>query len=133
MSAQWVKIGSMALRLLFVLQLILGLLFWFGQADALVPLHMLVGLLFIVVFWYLGVAQGLQRNGSFGLTVGTFLLGLLLAIVGMTQTVILAGKGQPHWIIQVFHLLLAVLAIGLGEMSVARYNRGAGETSPAAR
>jgi hypothetical protein len=121
----------MALRLLFLIQLILGLLFWFGKADGLVPLHMLVGLLFVIVLWYLGVVQGLQRNGSLGLTVGTFLLGLLIAIVGMTQTAILIGGA--HWIVQVFHLLLGVSGIGLGEACVARYKRGASEGSPAAQ
>src|SRR5690242_8470246 len=86
-----VRIASMALRLLFVIQLVLGLLFWFGQAGGLVPLHMLVGLLFIVDVWFLGVVQGLRANGSIGLTVGTFVVGLLLAIVGMTQGALVAG------------------------------------------
>jgi hypothetical protein len=122
MSAQWVRIASMALRLLFVVQFVLGLLFWFGRADGLVPLHMVIGLLFIIDVWYLGVVQGLQANGSLGLTVGTFVVGLLLAIVGMTQTGILIGGA--HWVIQIIHLLLALAAMGLGEASVARYNRG---------
>ncbi len=131
MSAQWVRIASMALRLLFIVQLILGLLFWFGRAGGLVPLHMLIGLLFVIDVWYLGIVQGLQPNGGLGLTAGTFVVGLLLAIVGMIQGAVLV-RG-PHWIIQVIHLLLALAAIGLGEACVARYNRGVSASSPAGR
>ena len=91
---------------------------------------MLIGILFIIDVWFLGVAQGLRANGSIGLTLGTFIIGLLLAIVGITQAGILAGGA--HWIIQAIHLLLAVIAIGLGEASVARYKRGAVMAPPAA-
>jgi hypothetical protein len=118
----------MLMRLLFLVQLILGLIFWIGGTNGLVGLHMLVGILFVITVWYLGVVQGLQSNGSLGLTVGTFVGGLLLAIVGMIQGRVLVGGA--HWIIQVIHLLLAITAIGLGEMSVARYNR-ARAASPA--
>lgn len=128
MNTRTVRIASMALRLLFLIQLVLGLLFWFGQADGLVLLHMLIGLLFIVDVWFLGVVQGLRANGSIGLTVGTFIVGLLLAIVGMTQEALIAGSG--HWVIQVIHLLLALAAMGLGEASAARYNRAVSATPP---
>lgn len=130
MSAQWVRIGGMALRLLFVIQLIFGLVFWFSGTHGLAWLHMILGLLFVIDVWYLGVMQALLDNGSLGLTLATFIVGLLLAIVGMTQTAILLGRA--HWVIQVIHLLLALTAVGLGEISVARYNRGASAASPAA-
>jgi hypothetical protein len=129
-SAQWVRVGGMALRLLFVIQLIFGLIFWFSGTHGLAWLHMLLGILFVIVVWYLGVMQGLLDNGSLGLTLATFIVGLLLAIVGMTQTTILLGRA--HWVIQVIHLLLALTAVGLGEISAARYNRGASAASPAA-
>jgi len=129
-SAQWVRIASMALRLLFVIQLIFGLIFWFSGTHGLAWLHMLLGILFVIVVWYLGVMQALLDNGSLGLTLATFIVGLLLAIVGMTQTTILLGRA--HWVIQVIHLLLALTAVGLGEISAASYNRGASAASPTA-
>ena len=35
--------------------------------------------------------------------------------------------GDYHWIIQVIHLLLGVLMIGLGHMGAARYRRAAAQ------
>ena len=130
MNSSTVRIANMVLRLLFLIQLVLGLLFWFGQAGGFVLLHMLIGLLFIIDVWFLGVVQGLRANGSIGLTMGTFVVGLLLAIVGMTQGVLITGSA--HWVIQVIHLLLALVAMGLGEASFARYNRSVSAAPPAA-
>jgi len=125
-----VRISSMALRLLFVIQLILGIFNWIERPLLPIGVHMLIGILFIIVVWFLGVAQGLMKNGSIGLTLATFIVGLLLAIVGMFQGAWLIGGA--HWVIQVFHLLLALAAMGLGEASVARYRRGTGAVAPAA-
>ena len=59
--------------------------------------------------------------GSFGLAIATFVIGLILAIVGLYQTRWLIGS--THWVIQVIHLLLGLSAIGLGEMITARTKR----------
>jgi hypothetical protein len=118
---QQIRIASMTLRALFALNLILGLIFWItGVGGVLVPIHMLIGIAFVGVLWWIGTLQAL-RGGSLGLQVGTFLLGLVIAIVGLFQTRWLPGSG--HWIIQVLHLLLAFLGVGLGEMSAARAKR----------
>jgi hypothetical protein len=110
----------MSLRVFFLVNLILGILFWVGIAHRLVLLHMLVGILFVASLWAVGVFQAM-RGGSLGLTLGTFVLGLIIAIFGLAQESILPGSG--HAVVQVIHLLLAVLGIGLGEMSAARYAR----------
>lgn len=120
MNNRTVFIADMVLRALFLIQLILGLLFWFGKADQFIGLHLFLGLLFVVDVWFLGVVQGLRANGSLGLTVGTFVVGLLLAIVGLIQ----AAGILPLWL-QILHLLLALGAMGLGEASAARYKRSA--------
>src|SRR5215475_13397926 len=103
----------MALRLFFVLNLILGVLFWANSALGLVPIHMLIGIIFVALLWFLGLAQAATKEGSLGLMVGTFAVGLLLAIIGMFQSGWLAGSA--HWVIEVLHLLVAVAAAGLGE------------------
>jgi len=113
---------SLVLRVLFWVQLLLGILFWFGVATGLVLVHMLIGIAFVAVLWLLGVVNGL-RGGSLGLVLGTFVVGLLLAIVGLTQTRILLGSA--HWVIQVIHLLLALVAIGMAEMIAAQARRAA--------
>lgn len=117
-----VRIASMALRVCFVINLILGILFWVNSALALVPVHMLIGLLFVALVWFLGLAQAATRDGSLGLMVGTFAIGLLLAIIGLFQQGWLTGSA--HWIIQVLHLLVAAAAAGIGEAAASRYRRG---------
>src|SRR5260370_40085560 len=108
----------MVLRVLFVVQLILGIFFWFGAAEGLVGIHMLIGICFVAVFWLIGVAYAM-RGGSLGFVLGTFVLGLIIALYGMFHTSLLTGSGQ-HWIVQVVHRLLAVLAIGMAGMLARR-------------
>ena len=119
-----VRIASISLRALFVINLILGLLFWFNVTESgwLVFIHMLIGILFVAAIWLLGLAQGITRAGSLGLVIGTFVVGLIIAIFGLIQRGLLQPDG--HWIIQVIHLLLAIIGVGIGEASAARYRRG---------
>ena len=98
------QIASMALRLFFLINLVLGLFFWISGNDTLVGLHMLIGILFVISLWVFSALVGLQ-TGSVGLVAGCFVLGLLIAIFGLTQQLIL--EGSSHWIVQVLHLLLA--------------------------
>jgi hypothetical protein len=112
----------MALRLFFLINLVLGLIFWIWGNDTLVGLHMLIGILFVISLWVFSALVGLQ-TGNVGLVAGCFVLGLLIAIVGLTQTSIL--EGGSHWIVQVLHLLLAVIAIGFAEVYGARAQRAA--------
>src|SRR5262249_6552693 len=86
-----VRISSMALRLLFVLQLLLGILIWVGRPLLPIGVHLLIGLLIVILVWFLGVAQGLLKSGSIGLTLGTFIAGLLLAFIGLFQAGMLIG------------------------------------------
>ena len=116
--------ASMALRALFVIQLILGILFWTGNATGLVLLHMLLGIAFVAVFWVIG-ALAAMRGASIGVMIGTFVLGLVIALFGLFQNNILTGSG--HWVVQIVHLLLGISAIGFAEMIVGRARRsGAG-------
>lgn len=112
----------MSLRGLFVVMLILGILLWVGAVpDGVKYVHMILGIIFVALLWTIGVI-GALRTGKLGAQVGTFVLGLLLAIVGMTQEGILKNS-SAHWIIQVIHLLLALAAIGAAESVVARVRR----------
>ncbi len=108
-----IRISVMVLRICALAALILGILFWTDNAKGLTLLHILLGFAVVISLWVLGIAQGL-RGGSFGLALATFVVGLLLAFVGLFQTRWLTN--DMHWIIQVIHLVLALAAIGLGEM-----------------
>jgi hypothetical protein len=110
----------MALRALFVLQLILGILFWTGHLEGLVLLHMLLGIAFVAVFWVIG-ALAAMRGASMGVMIGTFVLGLVIALFGLFQNNILIGSG--HWVVQIIHLLLGIAAIGFAEMIAGRARR----------
>ena len=120
------RVPSILLRGAFVLALLLGLGFWVNALSPDGPvglIHMLLGLVVVGALWYLGLAQA-QRGGSLGLTLGTFFLGLAVAIFGLAQA---ALKSALHGevVVNVIHLLLGLSAIGLGEMCTARIKRAA--------
>ena len=118
-----VRLASIGLRLFFLINIVLGILFWIGTlptTSELKRVHIGFGVLFVLCLWYLGVVQAL-RGGPIWLNLLTFLLGLALAGVGIAQESI----GTPLGI-QITHLILAILAIGAGEMSNARIRRSGG-------
>ena len=115
-----VRISLMVLRIAVVAALVLGILFWTGNVEGLQIVHIVLGFLVVFSLWVLGIAQGL-RGGSFGLALATFVVGFLVALVGLFQTRWLIGPN--HWIIQVIHLLLGLAAISLGEIIGGRYRR----------
>lgn len=120
-----VRITSNVLRVCALLALILGIIFWTADPGGiLVPIHMLLGILVVLSLWILGYAIATAPRGkNIGLAVGAFVLGLLVLIVGLTQNGPLALGSSTHWIIQVVHLLLGLLAIGMGEAIGGRYRR----------
>jgi hypothetical protein len=99
-------------RLAGLVQLLTGLLFWTGNALALLPLHLLVGLLLVLALWVLAALAA--RAGVAARRVALAALwGLLVPIFGMTQTQLLPGPW--HWVIQVLHLLVGIGAVGMAE------------------
>ena len=113
-------VAQMLVRITGVLQLLLGLLFWTGDARALIPVHMLLGVLMVLGLWLLA-ALASQMGVPVGMWLAAFVLGLLVAIVGFTQTSLLPG--EAHWVVQVVHLLLGLAAIASGEMIGGRVRR----------
>src|SRR5215212_1236842 len=103
---------QMLIRLIGVIMIILGLLFWTGNALTLIPVHMLLGLVLVLLLWalsFLGVRAGVQ----IGFVALVIVWSLILPALGMTQNELLPGTW--HWIIQVLHLLVGVGAIGIAE------------------
>ena len=114
-----VRISSLALRIAVALELILGVSLWIGRPLAPVLLHMALGLLIVALVWFLGVAQATVKDGSLGLTLATFVVGLALAVMGLVQ------RAVPDVLaLQIIHLLLALATVAVGEMATARYWRG---------
>ena len=119
-----VRISSMALRLLWLINIVLGIYIAFiaRNPGGWVVTHMFTGILIVALLWFLGVAQGLRKNGSLGLTLGTFFVGLALPIIGMAQTS--AASGGLAYTLQGLHVLFALGAIALGEICASRYRKG---------
>ena len=92
-------------RLFGVTQVVLGILFWTGRALNLTPLHMAVGMLFILTYFFLIATAKL---GPRGLALAV-LLGLIVPVFGMMHARFVIGP--MHWTIQVAHLLLGVAAM----------------------
>jgi hypothetical protein len=100
----------MWVRVTGVIMIVLGLLFWSGNAERLVPLHMLIGITLVVALWGLAVIGAMVRV-SLGLVVVALVWGLIVPVLGVTQTQLLPGSA--HWLIQVLHLLAGLGAISL--------------------
>ena len=108
-----------AIRVTGVAQIALGLAFWTGNLLTMIPAHMLNGLVFVVLLEVQAVLAAF-RGVSWRLVALTVVVGLIVPVLGMTQFQILPG--DFHWVVQLAHLVIGVLAIGLAE----RIGRGAG-------
>lgn len=115
-----IRIALNIVRIGVLIELVLGILFWTGNADSLQIVHIVIGILVVLSLWTLGIALGSQ-GGSIGLSLAAFAIGFLLVLVGLFQTRWLIGSN--HWVIQVIHLLLGLSAIGIAEMMSGRYRR----------
>jgi hypothetical protein len=125
------KIAQWVLRIAFVLVLLLGLAFW-GQPGlpasnpALKGIHMLLGIIVVLSLWTVGLAAGRAKGGNFVLATVAIIVGLAVAFVGFSQEGWKGGVNQGTIeLINTIHLLLGLIAVGVGEMIVARVKRAA--------
>jgi hypothetical protein len=118
-----IRIAAAVLSLAGLLALILGLLFWTGAALNLLQMHMLLGLLAVGALLVIGIGQAFSKGGSWIIAVGTLVVGPATIAIGMVQASLMVG--EFHWVIQVVHLLLGLLTIGMGHMGAARYRKSA--------
>lgn len=109
----------MVLSFAGLLALILGLLIWTGTDLNLVQMHMLLGLLAVGALWVIGIGQAFSTGGSWVIAACALVVGGSLIVLGMTQASLMVGAF--HWLIQLVHLMLGVLVIGIGHIGAARY------------
>ncbi len=114
---QWI------VRVAGVIIIILGLTIWTGSADFLIPINMLLGITIVLALWALAVLAAIS-GVNIGLVVLAFAWGLIVPILGATQTSILPEPNPAHWVIQVVHLLVGLGALALAE-SLARMAKAA--------
>ena len=108
---------QMGIRVLGVVQLVLGIFFWTGNALGLVDLHQLIGILLVLALWT-QAALAHRAGVPGGLVAGAVVLGLIVPIVGLTQREIFPGSA--HWVIQVVHLLLGLGLLAMAENLATR-------------
>jgi hypothetical protein len=120
------NVAQMLVRITGVLLLILGLLFWSGDALGLIPVHMLLGVLLVLSLWLLAAVAS-QAGIPAGMAAGVAVIGLVVLILGLVQDSLMPGAA--HWVIQVLHLLVGLVAIGSAEMIGGRLRRRRVSTS----
>jgi hypothetical protein len=98
----------------------LGLLFWTGNADALIPVHMLLGIVLVLALWTLCVVAAVA-GVNLGLVAVAALWGVVVPLLGIMQDRLLPGPA--HWVIQVLHLLVGITAIALANVLGLRIRR----------
>lgn len=119
----FIRITIMVMRLFVLIVLILGILFWTNVAEGpLVVIHMGLGILIALLLLILGGFIATVKGRNIGLAIGAFVIAICMVALGLTQKSILADSSL-HWIIQVVHLLLGLLALGMAEMIAGRYKR----------
>jgi hypothetical protein len=114
---------QMIIRVLWVVNIVLGILFATGNLAGLVMLHETLGLVIAICLPILSV-MAMVRARAVGLGVAGIIVAILLPVVGMGQVDVLPGNG--HWVVEVVHVLVAIAAIALAEMLGIRYRRALG-------
>ncbi|HWE53113.1 MAG TPA: hypothetical protein VG273_25200 [Bryobacteraceae bacterium] len=119
------KIATMiiqnAVRVLGLILLVLGFMFWSGHSFEYVPLHMRLGEILVSLLWIIA-AMGLRAGVKPGMVLGAMFYGLIVVAYAMRMTTFLPGSA--HEVIRVVHFLFGLGAIGLVEMIGAKIKRG---------
>jgi hypothetical protein len=92
-------------------EILLGTFFWTGRGLTLVPVHMGIGVAFVLSLWLLAIL-GTRAHVGAGILVVTGVWGFVVLVLGATQMTLLPGP--LHWLVQVTHLLVGLVAMGLG-------------------
>lgn len=100
----------------------LGLLLWIDAAAGVRSIHMLLGVILVVAL--VAAAALALRAGTKPILPGVAIAwGVLTVALGMAQTQLMPGDG--HVVVEVAHLVVGLVAIGLGEALAAAGRRGA--------
>jgi hypothetical protein len=111
LTLQWL------IRACAVVQVILGVLFWTGNAFTLLQVHMLTGIVLVLALWAQGILAARLGLG-WVVALVAFVWGVIVVALGMTQDTLLTG--DLHWLIKVLHLLVGLGAVGMAESLAVR-------------
>ena len=120
---------QMIIRVLWVVNIVLGIIFATGNLMGLLMLHETFGLVIAICLLILSVLA-MARARAVGPGVAGIVVAILLPVVGMGQVDVLPGGS--HWVAEVVHVLVAIAAIALAEVLGVRYRRALGPRQGAA-
>jgi hypothetical protein len=115
-----ILIARSLLSLFGIALVVLGILFWTGHALSLLPVHMTIGGLFVICLWALAVL-GFMTRDTRGFALVVLIWSLIVPALGVEQLSLLPGSA--HWVIQAIHLLVGIIAMGLGHSLARRLGR----------
>lgn len=108
------------IRLLGVILIALGIMFWTGHSLDLIRVHMRLGEVLVLLLWVLA-GIGMRAGVRPGFALGTIVYGLFIVMFALRMGGLLAGGS--HVVIQILHLLFGLGAIGLAESIGAKVKR----------
>ncbi len=103
------------------LLLVLGLIVWTGNGDALVPVHVALGVVLVVSLWRISwiAARAAVPSRTVALAAGW---GALVVLLGLAQEELVPGTW--HWTVQVVHVLVSMGSIAWGRRLAQLIGRG---------
>jgi hypothetical protein len=116
-----IRIAQMFVRLAGLTLLVLGIVIWTGHGASLIATHAFLGVVFILSLWVVAVI-GLTSRIGYVLPARLIIWGIVIGWFGMSQQQLL--RGNLHWVIQVLHVAVGLIAIGLAEVVSARVKKG---------
>ena len=113
-------ISQIVVRIVGSLALVLGILFWTGNAQSLILFHILLGCLLTLALFAL-VYQAFRAGVSRWLVIVAAVWAIGLPIWGLAQSRIFSEAYL--WLSQVLHLLCSIGAMGLAEILGAQIRK----------
>ena len=110
-----------AVRILGVILLVLGFMFWSGHSFEYLEVHKRLGEILVSLLWIIA-AMGLRAGVKPGLVLGAMFYGLIVIAFAFHMGGLLPGGA--HEVIRIVHFLFGLGAIGLVEMIGAKIKRG---------
>ncbi len=116
------RVAGILVGITGLFQIVLGLFFWSGVAQSLIPLHMVVGIVFVLALWTTA-GLAIKAHAPAGPVAVAFAWGAVVILFGVTQAQILPGP--YHWTIRVLHLLVGLAAMAQAGGLARRIRDGA--------
>lgn len=106
------------IRLVWLTLIVLGGLFWSGNALGLVTIHMDLGIVFVLLLWLMA-ALGIYARAGLALGIVAIVWGFIVGGFGMSMTHLVTGGNA----FGIAHLIIGIIGMVFAEMLGARIKR----------